>query len=156
MFRFLILLILTSVLATGATGSQPDKKNALLEQAKDKFEKDISKLDDTLIANIDKATLQANKAKNKTLFEKLSFERPLFVTLHIMPTAVPTDNYLQQRSKAVSALLKVYKPVIADLTKAKKLDEATALEKGLDEILVANRGYGLAFPDLEMKPPPLF
>jgi hypothetical protein len=151
MIRSIILLLLFGFCLSGKVAAQPDR-TAALEKAKAKFEKDIAKIDETILSGIDKTILQATKAGNKALQEKLNYERPLFVTQHIVPTAFPCEGYLQQRTKATSALLAVYQPAMNELTKAKKFAEATALEDTLDEILVASRGYGLAFPDLETHP----
>jgi hypothetical protein len=63
-----------------------------------------------------------------------------------------TENYLLNRASATAALMKVYESAIKELNKAKKLDEAMAI----DELLKAARGYGLAFPDLEMQPGLIF
>jgi hypothetical protein len=155
MIRSIIFLLLLAFCLSGTVAAQPDR-TAALEKAKAKFEKDIAKIDETLLSGIDKTILQATKAGNKALQEKLTYERPLFVTQHIVPTAIPCDGYLQQRTKASTALLAVYKPAINELTKAKKLSEAAALEDDLDEILKASRGYGFAFPDLEARPGLIF
>jgi hypothetical protein len=151
MIRPIALMLLATFCLTGTVVAQPDK-TAVLEKAKDKFEKDTAKATETLLANIDKSILQATKAGNKALKERLTFERPLFVNQRLIPTAISTETYLQQRNNATAALLKVYQPTIAELTKVKKFDEAMALEDSLSEIIKASRGYGMAFPDLEKHP----
>jgi hypothetical protein len=146
------IIVLPVALLCGVLAAQPDHTDAL-ERAKAKFEKEIRKADDSLIAHIDKTIVQATKAGNKALQEKLNYERPLFVTQHIIPTAISTDAYLVQRTQATAALLKVYQPVINELTKAKKIAEVGAIEDSLSETLKASREYGLAFPvDLETHP----
>ncbi|HEV3437735.1 MAG TPA: hypothetical protein VG122_10275 [Gemmata sp.] len=155
MMRSIVLLLPFAICLTGTVVAQPDK-TAVLEKAKTKFEKDMAKSDEILLAGIDKTILQATKAGNKATQEKLTYERPLFVTQHIMPTAFPSEGYLQQRSKATAALLAVYQPAITELTKAKKFEEAMAIEDNLNEVLKASRGYGLALPDLETHPDIMF
>jgi hypothetical protein len=151
MIRSIALVLLVTSCLTGAVSAQPDK-TAALEKAKDKFEKDVTKATETLLASIDKTVLQATKAGNKALKERLTYERPLFANQRLIPTAISTETYLQQRTNATAALLKVYQQAIAELTKAKKFDEAMALEDSLSEIVKASRGYGMAFPDLEKHP----
>ena len=76
----------------------------------------------------------------------------MFVKVRITPTAYTANSYLQQRAQAITALNAVYHPAISELTKAKKLSEAAAVEDELSALLKASRGYGLALPDLESKP----
>jgi hypothetical protein len=155
MIRALVLLLLLSFLLAGTVAAQPDR-SAALEKAKAKFEKDMTKYDETLLAGIDKSIAQATKAGNKALKEKLTYEREVFVKSHIVPTAYPPDNYLHQRSQALTALQAVYNPAINELTKAKKFAEAAAIEDSLNDILKASRGYGLPFPDLDAQQQPVF
>jgi hypothetical protein len=88
MIRSWALLLLTAVLAAGTVLAQPDK-TASLDKAKEKFEKEMAKADETLVSGMDKAILQATKSGNKKLQERLSYERPLFITQHFIPTAFP-------------------------------------------------------------------
>jgi hypothetical protein len=147
-------LMLASVLALAGTAAAQDR-TATLEKAKAKFEKEMAKQDEVFLAVIDKALAQAAK-NNKSLLDRLTYERPLFVTHHLIPTAVASDAYLRERTKATNELMNVYKPVIADLNKAKKFEELAAIEDGLNEALKAARGYGLPFPDLEATPGLIF
>jgi hypothetical protein len=148
MIRSIVYLLLPFIFLTEAGALQPDQ-TAALEKAKAKFEKDIAKAEETLLAGIDKAILQAQKASNKALREKLTYERDLFTNAHIVPTAYPADGYLRQRNQAIALMQATYQLAIKELTKAKKLAEATAIEDSFGELLKAGRGYGLAFPDLE-------
>lgn len=154
MIRSFALIIFSAVLATGTVAAQPEKST--LERAKEKYEKEMAKADETLNASLDKALAQATKAGNKALQEKLNYERPQFANQHLIPTTVPVESYLSQRSKMTTALLKVYQPVIAELTKNKKLEEAMTLEDSLNTTLKAARGYGLPFPDFEAHPEIVF
>jgi hypothetical protein len=157
MMRPTLLLGVLFVVMVGSASAQQDRAQ-ILEKAKAKFEKEMAKADETLQSAIDKAIAQATKTGNKAQLEKLNYERPLFVTQHLIPTGVPTDavSYLRERSKATTALLAAYNPAIAELTKTKKLEEANALEDTLNGILLAARGYGSAFPDIEAHPELVF
>jgi hypothetical protein len=147
-FTVLLLLTLcwTSVIAA------PQDRAAILDKAKLKFENDMARADQALTATIDKALMQATKSGNKVLLEKLNYEKPLFLTQHLTPTAIPTESYLRERSKATTALMNVFQPAIKDLTKATKFEEAMAVEDLLNETLQAARGFGLAIPDFEAHP----
>src|SRR5262249_14969158 len=103
-----------------------------------------------LLASIDKA-LKASTG-NKMLKEKLTYEREMFVSQRFVPTAVPTMGYLKSRSQAISALEAAYQPAIKELVKAKKDDDAEAVEAALSDLLKAARGYGLGIPDLAGRP----
>jgi hypothetical protein len=144
----LSLLLAMAWLAAPAA-AQPDRAEALAK-AKAKFEQDVSKAEDALIAGMDKALA---KASNKTAAEKLTYERELFVNQRIVPTLVPAGAYVKQRSQATAALEAAYLPAIRDLRKATKDEEAAALESALGDLLKAARGYGLALPDLARRPP---
>jgi hypothetical protein len=144
-----VLLLLGAAWLAAPAGAQPDR-SAALAKAKAKFEADVSKAEDALIANIDRALKAAGA--NKATAEKLTYEREMFVTHRLVPTAVPTAAYLKQRSQAIAALDAVYLPAIKELAKAKKDEEAVALESALSDLLKTARGYGLALPDLESRP----
>lgn len=147
---FPLALLLFIISLTTPARAQPDRTEALAK-AKTKFEQDISKAEDALIANIDKALKGA--AGNKQLAEKLTYEREMFVNHRIIPTTVPSGTYLKQRSQAMAMLEAVYRPAIKELSKAKKEDEATALDAALSDLVKTARGYGLAIPDLGLRPP---
>ena len=144
------ILLLMAIGLSGAIAGQPDRTEAL-EKAKNKFDKDVGKSEETLLAGIDKTLAKALNTSNKALHEKLTYEREMFVKLHFVPTAFPPETYLKQRAQAITALHAVYQPAITELTKAKKLAEAAAIEAELSELLKKSRGYGIAFPDLETK-----
>jgi len=146
-----LLFLSSATLLCGSVAAQPDK-TAALEKAKGKFEMDISKAEEALIASMDKALTKAQTAGNKVVVEKLTYEREGFVNNRIVPTAVPAVAYLKQRRQATAALETVYQPVLKDLAKAKKEEEVETLEKELSELLKASRGYGLGIPYLESKP----
>ncbi len=148
MNRFLALLFLAHVCISVSVAAQPDR-SLQLEKAKAKFEKDIAKADETLLASMDKSLAQATKTGNKMLQEKLTYERSLFATQHIIPTVLPAEGYLRERTKATNALSGVFQPIIGELTKAKKFEEAMAVEDLLSDVLKAGRGFGLAIPDIE-------
>jgi hypothetical protein len=139
-------VFLVAVWLAGSSGAEPDRTEALAK-AKAKFEADISKAEDALLASIDKALKGATG--NKPLTEKLTYEREQFVGQRLVPTAVPTAAYLQKRAKAIAALEAVYNPAVKELVKAKKDDEAEAMESALSDLVRAARGYGLALPALE-------
>jgi Ricin-type beta-trefoil lectin domain-like len=151
MIRSIALVLFSAVCISASVAGQPDRAE-VLEKAKAKFEKDVAKLEDTLIAGIDKSIAKAQSATNKPLLEKLTYERDMFVKIRLTPTAYSADTYLRQRAQAIAALNAVYHPAIAELTKAKKLSEAAAVEDELSDLVKASRGYGLALPDLESKP----
>jgi hypothetical protein len=139
-------VFLVTVWLTGSAEAEPDRTEALAK-AKEKFEADISKGEDALVASIDKALKGATK--NKTLTEKLTYEREQFLTQRLVPTAVPTTTYLQKRTQAIAALEAAYNPAIKELDKVKKFAEAEALENVLNDAVKAARGYGLAIPAIE-------
>jgi hypothetical protein len=149
---FASLLFLLTVGFAAPAGAQPDRTEALAK-AKTKFEADISKAEDALIATLDKGIMKAQSAGNKTMAEKLTYERELFVNHRIVPTTIATGAYLKQRSQATAALEAVYNPAIKELVKAKKDTEAEALEGALSGLLKTARGYGMAIPDLTGRPP---
>jgi hypothetical protein len=149
--RLFVLLVLFYPGLTGAKAAHQDR-TAELEKAKTKFTKDIAKADEALQAKFDKAIAKAKDGGSKMVFEKLAYERELFTKDHIVPTALSSETYLQQRNQAITALQAVYKPAIADLTKAKKFDELAVVEDELCDLLKSARGYGLAFPNLETHP----
>lgn len=155
MNRSFFLFLLLAVLMSGAVSAQPDR-SAALDKAKAKFEKDVTKADEGMIAAIDKAIDKAMKSGNKMLQEKLNYEKPLFVSQHIVPISIPADNYLRDRTKATTALTSVFQPVVSDLTKAKKFEEANAVEDLLSDTLKAGRGFGLAIPDIDAHPELVF
>jgi hypothetical protein len=66
---------------------------------------------------------------------------------------VPATAYLKQRTQAVRDLEAAYLPAIREFTKAKKAEEAEALEAALSGALKSARGYGLGVPDLTYRPP---
>ena len=146
--RALVFLFPAIWLAVPAS-AQPDR-TAALEKAKTKFEAEVAKSEEALLASIDKALKAAQG--NKALVEKLTYEREVFVKHRLTPTAVPTAAYLKQRSAAVTTLEGAYKPVIKELVKAKKAEEADALETALSNLIKSARGYGPAIPDLEGRP----
>ena len=137
---------------TTSAAAQPNR-TAALAKAKTKFEQDISKAEDTLIASLDKATTRAKAAGNKAGAERLAYERDLFVNQRIIPTSIPTGTYIKQRRQATAVLEMVYRNAIKELTKAKKDDEAQALESALSDLVKTARGYGLALPDLALRQP---
>src|SRR5262245_20472447 len=141
MKRIAALLLLTACWLVTPAGAQPDRM-AALAKAKEKFETEISKADDALIGSLDKALTKAKSSGNKALAEKVAYERDLFVNQRIIPTTVPTAAYVKQRSQATAVLLSVYRPAIQALSKAKKDEEAAALESALSDLLKAARGYG--------------
>jgi hypothetical protein len=141
-------VLLVAVCLAGSSGAEPNRTEALAK-AKAKFEADISKAEDALLASIDKALKGAGAANNKMLTEKLTYEREQFVGQRTVPTAVPTTAYLQKRAQAIAALEAAYNPAIKELVKAKKDDEAEAMESALSDLVRAARGYGLALPALE-------
>jgi hypothetical protein len=142
-------LLLTMVWLAAPAAAQPNRAEALAK-AKAKFEMEVSKAEDSLIASMDKALA---KAANKAAAEKLTYERELFVNQRIVPTLVATGSYVKHRSQATKALQDAYLPEIRALRKAKKDEEAAALESALGDLLKAARGYGLALPDLSRRPP---
>jgi hypothetical protein len=139
-------VFLVTVWLTGSVGAEPDRTEALAK-AKEKFEADISKAEDALVASIDKALKGATN--NKALTEKLTYEREQFRAHHLVPTAIPTTTYLQKRTQAIAALEAAYNPAIKELDKVKKFAEAEALENVLNDAVKAARGYGLAIPAIE-------
>jgi hypothetical protein len=143
-------LLLFVITLTAPARAQPDRTEALAK-AKTKFEQDVSKAEDALIASIDKGLKSA--ANNKQLSEKLAYERELFVNHRIIPTVVANGTYIKQRTQAITALEMVYRPAIKELNKAKKEGEAEALEAALSDLVKTARGYGLAIPDLGLRPP---
>jgi hypothetical protein len=155
MIRAIVLSFFAAALMAGVVSAQPDR-SAALEKAKAKFVKDMAKADESMLATIDKAIAQATKSGNKMLQEKLNYERPLFVSQHLVPTAFPTDYYLKERARATKELMTAYQPAINDLTKAKKFEEVTAVEDSLNDMLKAARGYGLAIPDIDFHPDLMF
>lgn len=153
MLRSTGLVVAALVYWTGAAEAQPDR-DELLKGAREKFEKDIKRIESNLLDRIDKELTK--KTIDTALRGKLNYERPRFVTRQIVPTALPgaTAAYLQERTKATNALREKYDGVIKELTKAKKLTEQEAIEDQLSELLTSSRGYGLAFPDVEAHPGP--
>jgi hypothetical protein len=143
-----LFVLLGAAWLAAPAGAQPDRAEALAK-AKARFEADIPKAEDALVASMDKA-LKA--APDKAAAEKLTYEREQFAGKRVVPTSVSAAAYLKQRAQAVAALEAVYLPAIKELTGAKKDDEAAALEGALGDLLKAARGYGLAFPDLESRP----
>jgi hypothetical protein len=151
MLRPIALFLLTCYL-TGVVAAQPDKA-AAMEKAKAKFEKDIEKMEETLLTGMDKSIVKALSANNKMLHEKLTYDRDQFVKYHMLPITYASETYHKQRNQAITALLTVYQPVINDLTKAKKFAELNAIEDELTSLLKSSRGYGLAFSShLETNP----
>ena len=146
--RALALLALVPAACLYAAAAQPNR--AALDKAKAKFEADMAKADEGLIMALDKAGAKAKN--NKAMADKLEYEREVFVTARIVPTAVPADAYLKQRGKAVAALEAAYGPAVKAAVKGKKDDEAEALEAEWGDLLKSARGYGLAVPDLDAKP----
>jgi hypothetical protein len=147
---FATLPLLFAATLGSSTAAQPDKSLALT-QAKTKFEGDIAKAEEALLAGMEKALAKAQAANNKPMVEKLTYERNMFTLQRLVPTAVPTTAYLKQRTQATAALEAVYNPEIKRL-KAKKDAGADELETTLNDLVKASRGYGLAFPDLETRP----
>jgi hypothetical protein len=148
-WRTMIRSIVSSlVLGSGLAGTVDAQQDQALVNARKKFEEEIAKLDKSLVVKMEKASDAAKKNGDKALFQKLSYERQQFVTQHLVPTEANT--YLQDRSRATVAIMKVYQTAINKLTKEKKFQEAAAVEDVLDESLKSSRGYGLAFPDLDM------
>jgi hypothetical protein len=144
-----LLFLLPAVWLAAPAAAQPDR-TAALEKARTKFEADISKSEEALVASIDKALKAAQTAKDRTLADKLTYERDVFVKHRITPTAVPqAATYVKQRASSVTALEAAYRPAIKELIKAKKDEEADALETALNNMVKSARGYGLALPDLE-------
>jgi hypothetical protein len=131
--------------------AQPDR-TAALAKAKAKFEADISKAEDALIASLDKALTKAQASGNKAAAEKLAYERDAFNSQRLVPTAVPTTAYLRRRGQAITALEAAYLPAIKEFGKAKKDADAEALETALSDALKSARGYGLGVPNLEAHP----
>jgi hypothetical protein len=152
MIRSLGLVLLCVALSSGFAQAQQVKSKT--EKAKSDFESEIKRIDGVLIKRIDDVLLK--KTLDKTLQQKLNYERPLFINQHLVPTAITTDVYLLQRNKAIKTVKEVYLKTINDLKKELKKTEAEALENELNKLLKDNRGYGLAFPDLESNPSPLF
>jgi hypothetical protein len=151
MMRSIALLLLIAVAMTRIASAQPDRSVAL-EKAKAKFEKEMAKADEVMLANIDKTIAKAGKM----LQEKLMYERPLFASQHLIPTSISADAYLKERTRATKELISVYQPVITDLNKAKKFEEAQAVEDVLNDTLKSARGYGLAIPDIDAHPELVF
>lgn len=136
---------------TAAFAAQPDKTE-LLAKAKAKFEQEVGKAEVALLASIDKAAEKATKAGNKALADKLAYERELFTTQKLFPTAVPAAAYAKQVTTSTAALEAAYLPVIRDFIKAKKEDETEALENTLSALLKGARGYGIGLPNLAARP----
>ena len=147
---FPLLFLATTAGLSGPAAGQD--KSAALDKARTKFEAEVAKADEALVASLDKALAKAQGAGNKPMIEKLTYERELFVGKRIIPAAVPSTTYLKQRAQAVAALEAVYLPAIKELAKAKKEEEAEALEGALSDLLKSARGYGLALPALEGRP----
>ena len=146
-----LVVFLFSASAFSLVGAQPDR-TAALEKARTKFEADITKAEEALLASIDKALKAAQTAKNKQLTEKLTYEREQFVKQRLTPTLVPTTTYLKQRAQSVATLEAAYQSVIKELVKAKKDEDAEALDTALNNLVKTARGYGLTLPDLETRP----
>jgi hypothetical protein len=145
------VLFLFGISTVGLAGAQPGR-TAALEKARTKFEADITKAEEALLASMDKALKVAQTAKDKPAVEKLTYEREQFVKQRLVPTTVPTLTYLKQRAQSIAALEAAYQPAIKDLLKAKKDEEVEALETALNDLVKSRRGYGRALPDLEGKP----
>lgn len=124
---------------------------AALVKAKTKFEQDVAKTEEALLAGLDKALTAATKSGNKALGERIGYERDMFTKFRIVPSTFNATVYAKQRNAACDALEAAYAPVVRDMRKAKKEDEASALDKELSELLRAARGYGMALPELEPK-----
>ena len=146
-----LVLVLSCVSAVGLSGAQPNK-TAALEKARTKFEADITKAEEALLASMDKALKTAQTAKDKPAVEKLTYEREQFVKQRLVPTTVPTAAYLKQRAQSIAALEAAYQPALKELLKAKRDEEVEALTGALNESVRGARGYGRALPDLESKP----
>jgi hypothetical protein len=146
--------VLAALACCAGPAAAQENRDELLKSAREKFVRDIKRIESNLLDRIDRELTK--KSTEKDLAGKLNYERPRFVTHHIVPTALPgaTVTYLQDRTKATNALREKYDAVIKELVKAKKLTEQEAVEDELSELLKASRGYGLAFPDLEMHPGP--
>ena len=147
-----LAVLFPAVWLTAPAAAQPDR-TAALERAKAKFEADVSKAEEALVASIDKALKSATSAGNKALVDKLTYERGVFVKHRLTPTAVPQAGaYVKQRGASIAALENSYRPAIKELIRAKKDDEAGALETALNNMVKSARGYGLALPDLDGRP----
>src|SRR5262245_43350793 len=99
------LFLLGAVWLSAPAEAQPGRTGGLAT-GKSKFETDISKAEEALIASIDKAIKAASG--NKAMMEKLTYERELFVSQRIVPTAVSTTAYIQKRTQAIAALEAAY------------------------------------------------
>jgi hypothetical protein len=163
MIRLIVLILPIALGLSGTLHAQTDKSEAL-DKAKERFKKEIARIEGEFLKNIDKIIL--NPKANKALVDKLTYERPLFVTDHLVPKGDASDifikqrlAYLQDRVKATKTLLDVFNPTIEHLKSKNvlKIAEAEALEDTLDELLKESRGYGLAFGrDLEANPGAMF
>lgn len=149
MFRPVVLIVVFSASLASVALAQQDER---LEKATEKFQKDMDKANEAFIAGLDKAILQAGKTGNVKLQQKLGYDKSMFIEQHLVPREYPSDTYLVQRNKATVALMKAYQPTINELTKAKKFEEANALEDALSKALTSARGYGVALPDLGIRP----
>ncbi len=143
--------LLAAVFLGQSVGADPDRTEALA-RAKTKFEHDIEKAENALVESMDRAEKKARDAGKKADADKLVYERDQFNAQRILPTVIAPTAYLKQRAQAVAALETAYLPAIKELTKAKKGDEAEALETALSDLLKAARGYGLAVPELAQHP----
>ncbi|QJW94500.1 RICIN domain-containing protein [Frigoriglobus tundricola] len=148
---FALVFLLAAVFLARPAGAEPDRTEALA-RAKAKFELDIEKAEKALAESLDRAEKKARDAGKKADVDKLLYERDLFNAQRIPPTVIASAAYLKQRAQAVAALEAVYLPAIKELSKAKKGDEAEALETALSDLLKTARGYGLAVPELALHP----
>lgn len=153
MKRAPVVLFIASALVVAGPAPGQDK-TAALDKARTRFEADIAKAEEALLASLDKALAKAGG--NKQQAEKLQYERELFVSQRVPPASVPSAAYVKQRAAAIAALEGAYMPVVREFAKADKAAEADALETALGELVKTARGYGIALPALEARPALVF
>jgi hypothetical protein len=128
-----VLFAFGVVVLLGSTGwaRQDDPVKGKLDKAKTAYDEQVDKLRDGLLKTLQDKEEAARKKGDKKLVDQIKGEREAFESSGELPKSVPTANYLRDYKQARSTLELAYTTAVKEYTKAKKDDEAAAVEKDL-------------------------
>lgn len=140
-----LVLVLCAVFIISATPlrimADESSIETKLNKAKVDYDTALEKYRSVVVEWIEKREEAARKVGDKKAVDQIKSERLVFDAKGELPKGAP-NNLKTQLSSARSAMDQAYKSAVAEYTKAKRDDEAAAVEKAWTEF----RGVGQAGP----------
>jgi hypothetical protein len=126
-----VLVVLVAILPSRARGQDADPIKARLEKAREAYEAEVGKLSNSLLDVLQQREDAARKSGDKKLVDRIREERNAFESRGQLPRSAATPAQLRELKQARSAMEAAYQAAVKEYTKAKKDDDASAVEQEL-------------------------